>query len=239
MKWFANIEGKRVGPVSCDVLKQLAAAGAISPSTTLENEEGETREAGSVEGLFETSAGAADSTLERLVDALTKIDASLNRLNDRLEALEKRLEEKTAVAAPRGFKRRTLAGLDEDAFDAPGALGGLGGGLKVGERDDEWVSPNELKAAETAEKIVLEPGTYRAGIDLKPGRYYPTCRNETAVLRVQCSQWRSVTTLSRDKEKQNGAFCAVALKLIDGATLRTDDPINLVYLGPIDAADGE
>ncbi len=234
-----------------------------------------------------------DSTLERLVEALTKIDATLNRLNDRLETLERRVDDRQTAKKNKAW--RDLRGLDEDDFDAPSDWsdypdaykkefeefddvddwedvydcaadvdefsngGGKGerrvddwydeddpykgwaeryGRPKVGERDDEWVSPNELKAAEHAEKIALEAGTYRVGTDLAPGRYLAKAREESAVVRVVCSQWRGVYTLERDDEtsertKKTRTF-DIAMKLLDGATMRTDDPIELIYLSPIE-----
>lgn len=239
-----------------------------------------------------------DSTLERLVEALTKIDATINRLNDRLEALERRVN--AGQAANKKQARWNLSELGEDDFDAtfddwtdyPDAYkkgfdndwdDDCGNcdecevrefcdsddewedvydcaadvdefsngsatvskvrhfddcGLKVGERDDEWITPNELKAAENAEKIALERGTYRVGVDLPSGRYWAKPLEKSAVVRVICSQWRGVYTLECEKEtpertKNSGAF-NLAMKLIDGATMRTDDPIELTYLSPIE-----
>ena len=257
-----------------------------------------------------------DSTLERLVEALTKIDATLNRLNERLETLERRVDD--GQTAKKNKAWRNLRELDEDDFDAPSDWSdypdaykkgfadvddgencddsadwedvydcaadvdefsnvaenddrvadhwndwddepyrewakrfgrsrvGTGNskarrfddyGPKIGERDDEWVSPNELKAAETAEKKTLEPGTYRVGTDLEPGRYLAKPLAGSAVVRVECSQWRGVYTLKRDEEtpeKKKTRKFDIAVKLIDDATLRTVEPIEVIYLGPIE-----
>jgi hypothetical protein len=232
----------------------------------------------------ETQA-STDSTLERLVEALMKIDATLNRLNDRLETLERRLDD--GQTAKKNKARRDLRYLNEDDFDAPpegsdyfdaykkgddgdddwnfddadewedvydcaadvdewGDGAGTGAkvrrfndfGQKVGETDDELVWANELKAAENAEKIALEPGTYRVGVDLPSGRYLAKSRGGSAVVRVVCSQWRGVYTLDCDDErlertKKLETF-RLAMKLIDGATMRTDDPIELTYLSPVE-----
>lgn len=119
MKWYYyGDNGKRVGPFSDDEFKRLAQTGVISPSTTVENEDGRRASAERVAGLFAAKAASTQSWETRFQKLTETVVEGGNVVDGKMNDFSKRLD---GVAQTSGDLARRLSELETSSKESRNA----------------------------------------------------------------------------------------------------------------------